>query len=162
MGSPITSSVTFNGTSQYASGLQQQISRAVSLASQPLQLLQSEQAATSTKVGAAQSLQSVLQGLSTTISALSNSNANNTTATVSNSSVIQATASAGALPGTYTIQVTDPGSNSTAMSADGLPTVTDPTSQSISAQSTFTLTVGTNTYQITPTGNNLNALVAAI
>jgi len=163
MGSLITTpTVTFNGTSQYASSLQQQISREVSLASQPLQILESQQAATSNKVSAAQSLESALQGLNTAISSLSSASTNNTAATVSDNSVIGATASAGALPGTYTVQVNDPGSYSTAMSADALPTVTDPTSQNISSQTSFTLTVGSNTYQLTPSGSNLNALVAAI
>jgi len=48
------------------------------------------------------------------------------------------------------------------MSSDGLTTVTDPTSQSISGSSSYTLTVGSSTYTIQPSGNNLDALAQAI
>src|SRR5207247_6482351 len=57
---------------------------------------------------------------------------------------------------------TDAGSSSTSISADGMPTVTDPAIQSISASSTFTLTIGGVPQTITPAANNLNALAAAI
>src|SRR5579864_9527767 len=121
MGSPVAP-ITFNGTSQYAQSLQQVITRSVGLASLPLQQLQSEQLTTSDKISAAQSLQSVLSSLNTAVQGLSDSSNNNTLATtVSDPAVIQATASSGALPGTYTVQVTDPGSYSTAMSNDALP-----------------------------------------
>jgi flagellar hook-associated protein 2 len=58
--------------------------------------------------------------------------------------------------------VTDAGSGSSAESSNGLPTVTDPTSQSISQSLHFTLTVGTNTTAIDLTGSSLNALAQAI
>lgn len=164
MGSPVTTpvTVTFNGSSTYAQSLQQVITRAVSMASLPLQILENEQLRITDKITAAQSLQSTLNSLNTAVTNLSNSNSSSLSATVSDTTVLQATASAGALPGTYTVQVTDPGSFSSAMSADTLPKVTDPTSQSISSSSSFTLTVGSNTYNIQPSSNNLNALATAI
>jgi len=163
MGSSVTTPVTFNGTSQYASTLQQVITRSVGLASLPLHELQNEQLNTTDKVTAAQSLQSVLASLNTAVQSLSDSSSNNTLATtVSDPTVIQATASTGALPGTYSVQVTDPGSFSTAMSNDVLPKVTDPTSQNLSPSTSFILTVGTTTYNINPSGNNLDSLAATI
>lgn len=163
MGSTVTTPVTFNGTSQYASTLQQVITRSVGLASLPLQQLQNQQLNTTDKVTAAQSLESVLAALNTAVQSLSDSSSNNTLATtVSNPAVIQATASSSALPGTYSVQVTDPGSFSTSMSNDLLPKVTDPTSQNLSTSTSFTLTVGTTTYNINPTGNNLDSLAATI
>jgi flagellar hook-associated protein 2 len=157
---PVTAS--FGGTSTYASSLQQVITRAVNIASLPLQQLQNEQLTTTDKVSAAQSLQSTLNSLNTYIQALSTTGGNVISTAVSDPSVVQANAAAGALPGTYTINVLDAGSNSSSMSSDGLPAVTDPSSQSISASTSFTLTSGTGTYTITPSGNNLSALAQAI
>ena len=157
---PVT--VTFNGTSQYASSLQQEIARAVSVASLPMQQLENEQSATNQQITDATSLETTLTSLSTAIQGLSSSSGNTQSASVSDPTVLQANASSSALPGSYTIQVLDPGSSSSAMSSDGLTTVTDPTSQDISSSSTFTLTVGSSTYTIQPSGNNLDALAQAI
>ncbi len=163
MGSTVTPvTVTFNGTSQYASSLQQEIARAVSVASLPMQQLENEQSATNQQITDATSLETTLTSLSTAIQGLSSSSGNTQSASVSDPTVLQANASSSALPGSYTIQVLDPGSSSSAMSSDGLTTVTDPTSQDISSSSTFTLTVGSSTYTIQPSGNNLDALAQAI
>ena len=102
--------VTFNGTSKYAADLQQVITRAVRLASMPLTILQNQQSDTSHKISAVQSLQSLITKFSDAVDALSTSNSNTLTATVSDESVLKATASSGALPGTYTVEVLDPGS----------------------------------------------------
>lgn len=168
MGSPIGSplatpvTVTFNGTSKYAASLQQVIARSVAMASVSLQSIQNNQLDTSSKISAVQSLQATLTSLNNSVNSMSDSAGNNISTNVSDSSVLQATASAGALPGTYTIQVNDPGSFSTAMSSDNLTVVTDPSSQSISTSSNYTLTVGSNTFNIQPSANNLDALAAAI
>src|SRR5438552_255666 len=121
MGSPITAPVTFNGSSQFSQTLQQVITRAVSLAALPLRQLQNQEAFTAAKIDAAQSLEGMLSGLNKSLQSLSTSSGNTTTTSVSDPSVIQVTASSGALPGTYTVHVTDPGSFSSAESADGLP-----------------------------------------
>src|SRR5208283_4112416 len=164
MGSSLTSpvTVTFNGTSQYASSLQQVITRAVSIASLPIVQLQSQQQTTNQQITDATTLESTITALNTALQGLSNSGGNTQSTSLSDSSVLQANASSSALPGTYTIQVLDPGSSSSAMSSDGLTTVTDPTSQSISGSSSYTLTVGSSTYTIQPSGNNLDALAQAI
>jgi flagellar hook-associated protein 2 len=163
MGSSVTPvTVTFNGTSQYASSLQQVITRAVSIASLPMVQLEDQQQTTSQQITDATSLETTLTALNTSIQGLSSSSGNTQSTSVSDSSVLQATASSAALPGTYTIQVLDPGSSSSAMSSDGLTTVTDPTSQDIGSSSAFTLTVGSSTHTIQPSGNNLDALAQAI
>lgn len=164
MGSLLTTPLTasFNGTSQYAQDLQQVINRAVALAAIPMQQLIAEQNALSAKASAAQSLQNAISAVNTAVQQLSPATANTLSTSVSDSSVVDATAASGALPGTYTIQVTNAGSYSTASSNNGLPTVTDPSSQSISSSSSFTLTVGSSTYTIQPSTNSLNALANAI
>ncbi len=80
-------------------------------------------------------------------------------ATSSDQSVATASVTGNALPGTYTVQVLTAGSYSSATS-DSATTVTDPTSQNISASTSFTLTVGTTNYTVS--GDNLNALATAI
>lgn len=163
MSSAITNAAaTFTGTSTYASSLQQVITKAVSMASLPLQQIEDQQTVTSNKLSALNSLESYVSSLSTSLQALSSSSQNSVTADVSDSSVLTATASSGAIPGTYTITVTDPGSYSSAVSKNELPPVADPNTSSISASSTFSLTVGSSTYTLAPASNSLNALAAAI
>jgi flagellar hook-associated protein 2 len=70
--------------------------------------------------------------------------------------------SAGAAEGTYTIDVSDPGSSSTSISDSSLPAVSDPNSTSISTSSSFTLTVNGTTTTINPDSNTLSSLAQAI
>jgi len=152
--------ITFNGSSTYSSAFQQVITRAVGIASLPVQSLQSE-------VTTLTSQQTTLSGpdfeaLQSAVQAIGTASAGSPTAQVSDSSAVSATAAAGALPGTYTIQVDDTGSSTVTLSAAGLTTVTDPTSGNISTSSTFTLTVNGVANTITPSGSSLEDLASAI
>jgi len=138
------------------------MNRSVGLAALPLQLLQSQQSQLSSQSSALTSLDLRFSVLQSTISNLNSASQNLLTSSVSDQTVITATTDAGALPGAYTVQVTDPGSSASAISTDTLPKVTDPASQSISASSTFTLTIGGVPQTITPATNTLNSLAAAI
>ena len=80
----------------------------------------------------------------------------------SQSSAVEATAAAGALNGTYSIEVDSIGSSASAISQAGSPAVTDPTVGNISSSSTFKLTAGGTTYTITPSGSSLEDLASAI
>jgi flagellar hook-associated protein 2 len=152
---------TFSGISKYASDFQQVLTRAVGIASLPLQQLQN-QATTLTQqestLGGLQSafgsLQSAIQNLGSAQAAMS--------ATVFDPSTVSAAASSNALPGTYSIQVTNLGSSTTTLSNAGAPPVTDPTTQNISGSSTFTLTINGTPNTINPSGSSLQALAAAI
>ena len=102
-----SSAITFNGSSTYSSAFQQVITRAVGIASLPMEALQAQ-------VTTLTSQQSTLSGIGATFSALQSAlqaigtaAAGAPTAQVSNSSGVSAVASSGALPGTYTIQVDD-------------------------------------------------------
>jgi len=68
----------------------------------------------------------------------------------------------GALSGTYTIQVDNPGSSTTTLSANGLTVVTDPSSQDISSASTLTLTLNGVTTNIDNSGGSMEALANSI
>ena len=158
-----SSPLYFNGTSTFSSDLQQVISRAVSIASLPISQLEntvstltSEQSTLSSLSATFSSLQSGLSSINTALAS------GNIAATSSSSAVAKASASAGAMIGSYTVQVVDPGSQASAMSVNG---VSDPTSESISSSSSFTLTANGQTYTniVPPVGSNsLNSLVSAI
>jgi flagellar hook-associated protein 2 len=165
----LTSSLSSNvaspvstGLSSYAADLQNALNRSVGLAALPLQLLQSQQSELSSQSSALNSLDTSFSVLQSTISNLNSASQNLLSSSVSDQTVIGASTAAGALTGAYTVHVTDPGLSSSSISANSLPTVTDPAIQSISASSAFTLTIGGVPQTITPAANNLNSLAAAI
>lgn len=153
--------ITFNGSSTYSSAFQQVITRAVAIASLPLQSLQQSVSSLTSQQSALGSVGANFTALQTAIQSLGSAAGGSPTAQVSDSSAVTATASAGALPGTYTIQVDNPGSSTTTLSDAGL-TVTDPSSQDISASSTFTLTLNNVTTNITNSGGTLESLANSI
>jgi flagellar hook-associated protein 2 len=101
------------------------------------------------------SLQADIQNLDTAV-------AGSPSAQSSNPTAVSATVAAGALNGTYTIQVDDIGSSTTTLSSAGLTTVTDPTTGDISSSTSFTLTVNGTATTITPSGTSLEDLANAI
>jgi len=153
--------LTFSGVSTYASDFQQVLTRAVEIASLPVQNLQNEVTTLTSQENALGSLQSTFSSLQGAIQAIGTAQAS-LSATVSDPSVVSATASSSALPGTYSIQVTNLGSVTTTLSNAGTPPVSDPTSQNISSASSFTLTLNGAATTITPSGSSLEDLANAI
>ncbi len=153
----------FTGLSNYSSDLQNAMNRSLALASLPLQQLQNEQSLLTNQSTALSSLNTVFSGLQSAINSLNSASQNLLSSSVSDQSIVSASVAAGALEGTYSITVKDPGSFSTALSNSATP-VTDPTTQSISSASSFTLSLNGVAQQppITPAANNLNSLAAAI
>jgi flagellar hook-associated protein 2 len=160
---PLITVATFSGQSKYSQDFQQVLTRAVQLQSLNLQNLQIQQQNTQAQQNALQSLDKTFTGLQNAVAALSNATGLASLSTsIGNPSVASVSLSAGASTGVYTLEVTDLGSRTQTVSASGFPTVSDPASQSISASSSFTLTVdGVNT-AITPAQNTLQGLVDAI
>jgi flagellar hook-associated protein 2 len=148
-------------TSQYSSDLQQVLTRAIAIASLPLDQLNSNLTTLQNRSTELNTLNGKIGALLTAVQGISSA-VDSTTAQVSNSSVIAAHSDATALPGTYAIHVVSAGAFTTALSNSSLPAVQDPSSQSITSATSLTLTVGGTPVTITPSGNNLNALVAAI
>ncbi len=158
---PSTPSST--GLSGYAAALQNALNRSIGLAALPLQELQSEQTQLTNQSSSLTALNTQFAALQTTITNLSGASQNLLSSSVSNASVISASIGAGAQAGTYTIHVAQAGTFSTAISADGLTTVSDPTTQNVSSAASFTLVInGVAQTPITPAQNNLNSLAAAI
>jgi flagellar hook-associated protein 2 len=154
--------VTFNGSSTYSSAFQQVITRAVGIASLPMQSLQTDVTNLNSEQTTLTGLGSDFEALQSALQAIGSVAAGTPTAQVSDPTAISATASAGALPGTYSIQVDDVGSSTVALSNAGSSPVTDPTSGNISSSSAFTLTVNGVAGTITPSGSSLEDLASAI
>jgi flagellar hook-associated protein 2 len=155
----------FTGSSSYSSDFAQVITRAQQIASLPITLLNnqktsltSEQTALNGLSGSFSSLQAAVISLGSAVGGA------NTSVTYSNSSIATATASAGALPGVYKIEVVDPGSQASATSAaSGAGTVVDPSKTSISSALLFTLHANGKVYDyIAPAANTLSSLADAI
>ncbi len=153
--------VTFNGSSTYASSFQQVIQRAVGIASLPMQILQGDVTELTSKQQATSALGSSFQLVQSALSAIASASSGSPAAQVTGTGVT-ATASTGALPGTYSIQVDDIGSSTVSLSKDGLTAVTDPSTGNISAATSFTLTVNGVDHTITPATASLSSLVTAI
>ena len=153
---------TTTGTSSFASDLQASVTRALEIAALPMQALQADQSTISGETSELSTLSGLFNSLQTALQAVdSGTGTSALQATVSDQSVATASVTGNPLAGTYTVQVLEAGSPSSAIS-DSATTVTDPTTQNISNSATFTLTVGTTNYNITPAGNDLNDLAAAI
>jgi flagellar hook-associated protein 2 len=166
MGSTVSISAnTFNGTSTYASSLQQAITQAVDIASLPMELLQNDVTTIQGQSSELTTLQGDFTAISTAIQSLGSANGGaGLAASVGDSTVASATVDpdSAVTAGTYQLDVTSPGSSTTTLSSATLPTVADPTATSISTSGSFTLTVNGTATTITPAANTLNALAQSI
>jgi flagellar hook-associated protein 2 len=99
------------------------------------------------------------QSLRSSIANIDTANQGLLSASVSNPSVLSANAGAGALPGSFTVTVSQAGALSSAVSTGS---VTDPTSQGLDSATSYSLTANGVTTTITPSANTLDALVSAI
>lgn len=166
-GSSTTPPTYFTGMSNFSASLNNQISQEVQIAGLPIQLLQNDVTNLTNQTNELQTLGGDVTAVQTAVSNLASAAGSMLTASVSDPSIATATVGSSATAGSYTLEVTNLGSYSDALSKDGLPTVTDPTSQNISTSGSYTLTVtvGTGTPTTTPisvSGGNLDALAQAI
>jgi flagellar hook-associated protein 2 len=158
----LVSIATFSGSSTYSSSFQQVLTRAVQIASLPGLELEAT-------VNTLTSQESAMTGLETTFSSLENALESVNTAaqgsiaaTVSDKSILTATASSSAEAATYQVTVDDIGSVAAATTDAGSTTVTDPSTSSISDSSTYSLIVNGSSTTITPGGTSLDDLESAI
>jgi flagellar hook-associated protein 2 len=162
MATSSTTPITFSGSSTFSSSFQQVITRAVGIASLPMQNLQNAVTNLNAQASAVTSLNATFATLQADIQNLDTAVAGSPSATSSDPTAVSATVAAGALNGTYTIQVDDVGSSTTTLSSAGLSTVTDPTTGNISSATSFTLTVNGTATTITPSGTSVEDLANAI
>ncbi len=163
MSTTSTTPAAFTGSSSFSSSLAQTVARAVSFASLPMQQLQTQQTTIQNQQTALATLTSDFTSLQTALDSINNAAGSNAfTATVDATAVATATVSSGAFAGTYSVNVLSTGSHTNTLSNNGLTTVTDPTSANIDASTTYTLTVGSQTYNISDSAGTLNGLAQAI
>ncbi len=163
MGTTAVTPSSFTGNSSFSSDLQQVITRAVGIASLPLQQLQTQQSQVTAEQNELQTVSSQFTSLQTALDGVNSAlGLGSYGAVVSNQSVLSAAVSAGVSAGSYTVSVDNIGSQTNTLSNNGLPTVTDPSSQNIDTSSAYSLTVDSQSFQITDSGDSLNGLAQAI
>jgi flagellar hook-associated protein 2 len=162
MSTSSTAPVTFTGSSTFSSSFQQVITRAVGIASLPIQILQNGVTNLNSQASAATGLSAAFTTLQADVNALNSATSGSSSARSSNATAVSVSAGSGAINGTYSIQVDDVGSSTTTLSAAGLTTVTDPAAGNISSATSFTLTVNGTAHPITSSGTSLESLTDAI
>ena len=155
------SSAGVPSSSKYSTDLQQVLSRAVAIASLPLNQLNSQLTDLQNRSTALNSLNGKFTALQTALQGVSSA-AFSASAQVTDSSVLTAHSDSTAKAGSYAIHVVTAGAPSSALSQATLPTVQDPSTQSISAATSYTLTVAGTPVTVTPSANTLSALADAI
>ena len=102
------------GTSSYSGDLQAAVTRAVAIASLPMQLLQSDQTTVGNELGELQNLGSLFSDVQNSIQSLSSGTSSGAlAASVSDNSILEANLSSGATAGSYTVDVLNAGSAAT-------------------------------------------------
>lgn len=158
-----TSPTVFTGASAYSNDFQAVIARAIAIRSLGLNALSTGKARIIAESAAVSSLDTAFTNLQTAITAIgASTGASSMSAAVSTSGFVQPALAAAALPGSYSIEVTNLGAATNTLSKDGQIVVTEPAAQNLSAGTTFTLTVNGVDTTITPAGTSLNSLVTAL
>lgn len=158
-----TTPSVFTGASAYSNDFQAVIARAIAIRSLGLNDLSTGKARILAQSAAVNSLDTAFSNLQNAVTAIGTSTGvSSLSAAVSTAGFVQATLAAGALPGIYSVEVTNLGAATNTLSKDALILVTDPAVQNISAGASFTLTVNGVDTILTPTGTSLNNLVTAI
>jgi flagellar hook-associated protein 2 len=161
--STISPASTFTGSSSFGPDLQNALNRAISIASLPIQQMTADKQRIDDRATEVGTLSTLFGTLQTSLQTLASGPGSKVlAATVSDPTILQASITGSPLQGSYAIQVLDPGSSSSALSNAGSTPVTDPSTQNISSSTSFTLTVGSNTYTVSPASQDLNSLAAAI
>lgn len=158
----MSTSAIFSGNSRFAGDLQQVIDRAVSIASLPLTQLKSQRTAMASQQTAIASLSSKFTALRSSLDAIDHGLRAAPLITLDASQVARVTAADGVQAAEFSLEVISRGSNSSSISADNLPRVTDPSSGSITSDNALTLTVNGIPLKIVPPVGSLNALAQAI
>src|SRR5258706_909339 len=158
-----TTPTVFTGSSAYSNDLQAVIGRAIAIRSLGLTALNTQKAQIIAQGAAVSSLDTAFSNLQNAVTAIGTSTGVSAlSAAVSTSGFVRPALAAGALPGSYSIEVTNLGAATNTLSKNAQIMVTDPSAQNISPGNNFTLTVNGVDTAITPAASNLNSLVTAI
>lgn len=159
----MSTTAIFSGNSRFAVDFSQIIERSVSIASLPLKQLQQQKVQLNDQSTALTSLDSKFSALQAAIAKLSSKvGVEARSASLDEPTVATVTTGADSLPGQYSLEVLNVGSRAVALSVDGRPKVTNPSTETISSDPSLTLTVAGTNYTISNGINNLAALAAQI
>jgi flagellar hook-associated protein 2 len=168
MSTSSSSPATFTGSSAFSASLAQQLSNAVTIASIPMNNLQTQLTTLQGQQTELGTISGDFTSLATALSTIDSSTGSSSyAATVGTPAVASASVSSGVMAGTYSLSVTSAGANTNTLSNDsGLLTVTDPTQANLSTSTSFTLLVGPSgnqtSYSITDSDGTLDGLANAI
>ena len=164
MGTTSTANAIFTGSSMFSAELQQSITNAVSIASQPMNQMQTELTSLTSQQTELNTLNSDFASLQSAISQIQSATGlSSLTSSVSAPAVASVALSGTPQPGTFSLAVTSPGVYATSISDDtGVTKVTDPAIGNISDASTYSLSVGSAQYTITPSGSTMQDLADAL
>jgi len=144
---------TFMGASSYSTDLQSVITRAVSIANLPIQQLTNQQTALGDQSKELSTLDGLVAQLQTAVQDIDQAmRGSSFTATVSNSSLLSASVSDGAMEGNYSVEVKDIGSYATSMSAAKWGGISGP----------YTLWINGQSHNIATSDTSANGVAAAI
>jgi flagellar hook-associated protein 2 len=159
----VSTTSIFSGNSRFSTDFTQIIERSLRIASLPLTQLAQQQSALSQRQAAYAAIEGRMAAVSQAVDSVANAlGAASYEAQASSTTVATASASAGAFAGSYEIQVLNAGSFERAMSANGWNTVTNPATQNLVADLSFTLSVDGADTAITLTSSSLTELASAI
>ena len=151
-----SSSGTFTGASGYSQDLQNVISRAVAIAELPVTELTNQEAALQSRSSALSSIGNDLSALQTAVQGVDQAMSGSYQADVSDPDVVSASVGAGAVAGTYSIEVDSAGAYATSLSASNW------TGTSSDAGGTYSLVIDNTPYSIQSTDGSATSVAAAI
>jgi flagellar hook-associated protein 2 len=158
-GSGTNTTGIFTGTSAYSTDFQNVISRAVAIASLPINLLTSQQTALTNQSNELTTLDTDFAAVQTSIQAIQDAlGGSGMENTVSNPSVATVTVGDGAVEGAYSINVASIGAYATSLSGQTWDAAADPSGQ----PTTYSLVIGANTYSFTPPDNSAATVASTI
>lgn len=157
------SSSIFTGSSNFSTDFQQVITRAVAIASLPIQQLQTEVTALQSESSSLTALQTKVAGLQSSLTSLESAlGTGSFTSSLSNSDVASVGLTGTPMAGTLSVEVTAIGSFSSAMSNDGPGAITDIAKSTLSDAVSYTLRIGEQFFTIVPSAQTLSSLSDAI
>lgn len=159
-----TTSSIFAGNSRYAQDFQAVIERATAIASLPISQLNNEKADLGDKATAINSLESRFSSLQNAVESIQASVGGAALhSDISDSSVVSANVSEGALEGDYQVEVASLGAYTSTLSPDAnVLKVADPNTQNVSYAAVYNLVVNGVTFHLQPIDTTLTSLTDAI
>jgi flagellar hook-associated protein 2 len=149
----------FTGTSAYSEDLQNVVSRAVAIATLPIDLLTDQQTLLSNQETELTTLGTDFTAVQTSVQAIQDALGGSSMQTsVSTPSVASVTLGDGAVAGDYSINVSDIGAYATSLSSQAWNAAADSSGQT----TTYNLVVGGNSYSFTPSDNSAATVASTI